>query len=274
MIMKDNDRKPESTKRAESPLARSDPSGVGWKPQFDTARGSAEAAYEPEPAEPRVSRRDSGGLLQGEVRGFRERRDTESDLNPLVWTFRLERYVDGARLPPIPVEMRGASFTGFITEGDTVALSDAWHEGQVVQAKLVYNVTSGMAVRALDPLETFEHSMKSSSPFHRNLLITLSVVFVVIFLGMFLNMWSMSRDMKSFSPPAPAPIETPENPKHPEIPERPETGTTQAPTVEMPPQTPPVVEPAGDDPAATPELRGAPSKAEGKGERPRVRVRQ
>jgi hypothetical protein len=100
------------------------------------------------------------GTYWGEVRGLRERAETERNLNPfnpngqnkqlIVWTFRLERYENGQRLPPIPVEMRGESFSGFINEGDRVTLSDTWQDGTIVKPRTVYNQTSGSEVRVIN----------------------------------------------------------------------------------------------------------------------------
>jgi hypothetical protein len=100
--------------------------------------------------------------LQGEVRGFRVDREHESAINPLVWTFRLDRYnKSGLQLPSIPVEMRGASFEGFIHEGDTVMLYDSWQEGSLVHAKRVFNLTSGIEVKAIDRHDLFGSSLRS-----------------------------------------------------------------------------------------------------------------
>lgn len=94
------------------------------------------------------------GKLRGEVRGFQQRSER---LKPhfaaveyndiIIWTFRLERYDAGERLPPIPLEMRGKSFSGFINEGDTVEIKGKWRPGTVFKTKRVYNVTSDSAVK-------------------------------------------------------------------------------------------------------------------------------
>ena len=89
--------------------------------------------------------------IQGEVRGFRERKERKNQqaaVDDTVWTFRLERYLDGHRLPPIPVEMRGQISRGFINEGDTVKLLDKWGGEGLHRTKQVYNITNSTMVEA------------------------------------------------------------------------------------------------------------------------------
>jgi hypothetical protein len=92
-------------------------------------------------------------LLRGEVRGFRERVEQHgsgqygSVAPDIIWSFRIERYEGGNRLPPIPVEMRGHKFKGFINEGDTVELHDRWREGETARPKQIFNVTNNAAVK-------------------------------------------------------------------------------------------------------------------------------
>jgi hypothetical protein len=142
----------------------------GWQP----------AATEEAPGQNTPPRAAQGtqGPLQGEVRGFRERRESEGDISPIVWAFRLERYRDGARLPPIPVEMRGAAFAGFINEGDTVVLYDRWRTGTTARVTRVYNLTGGAEVRALDRSAVFIESLKA--------LLTTRSLFGAVFSGMLL----------------------------------------------------------------------------------------
>lgn len=200
----------QSIKRLHRMRSTSDSSGAGWNPPDKQPEVNSNAALEPEPLPhhaasggwqpargtmqesvnpslihpPATSasnagssgklgaRSAAGHRLQGEVRGFRERAEHEgNNVTRLVWTFRLERYQDGVRLDPIPVEMRGVSFTGFVNDGDTVALYDRGQEGTVVQAKQVYNVTSGTVVKAINP----------SLPLW--VLIPLFIVMGLIFLG-------------------------------------------------------------------------------------------
>ena len=95
----------------------------------------------------------SSAALEGEVRGFKERMERNNQQatpssDETIWTFRLERYQDGRQLLPIPVEMRGHRFTGFINEGDTVRLLDKWRGEGLHRTKRVYNVTNSIRVEA------------------------------------------------------------------------------------------------------------------------------
>ena len=88
--------------------------------------------------------------MQGEVRAFGERQELNATQTAMdtIWSFRLERYQDGRRLPPIPVEIRGQRFTSSINEGDTIRLLDKWRGEGVHRAKQVFNVTNGAMVQA------------------------------------------------------------------------------------------------------------------------------
>ena len=85
--------------------------------------------------------------LQGVVRGFKETKQSVPRFNfpdeeLIVWTFQLERHSETEeRLDPVPVEMRGKYFSGFINEGNVVRLYEkSWHGG-IVRTKRIYNVT-------------------------------------------------------------------------------------------------------------------------------------
>lgn len=88
-------------------------------------------------------------FLQGEVRGFAIRVENKLsyEIADTIWTFRLERYFKGQQLPPIPVEMRGKKFEGFINEGDTIKLLSDWKEG-LHKTKEVFNLTNNTLVKA------------------------------------------------------------------------------------------------------------------------------
>ncbi len=89
--------------------------------------------------------------IAGEVRGFQTRTENKGRNagNLIVWTFRLQRYDDaGNELPPLPVEMRGKRFDGFINEGDRVEVHGRWKEGRDVRAKRVHNLTTAVVVRS------------------------------------------------------------------------------------------------------------------------------
>lgn len=91
--------------------------------------------------------------LSGRVRGFATRQEDRRGFfhqgqQEQVWGFRLERYREGRRLPPIPVEMRGRSFSGSINDGDLIEFRGTWRDGQdsPLRPRRVYNRTSGMTV--------------------------------------------------------------------------------------------------------------------------------
>jgi len=92
----------------------------------------------------------------GVARGFQSRTEQRAS-GPggapapyTVWTFRLER-VDkqsGNQLTPVPVQMRGKTFEGFINEGDEVQLYCQWREGTLCTTWRVRNLTNGADVVA------------------------------------------------------------------------------------------------------------------------------
>ena len=92
--------------------------------------------------------------LQGVVRGFKETQQIAQRFimpteNVIVWTFQLERHSETEeRLDPIPVEMHGKNFSGFINEGNVVRLYEkSWHGG-IVRTNRVYNVTFKEDIKA------------------------------------------------------------------------------------------------------------------------------
>ena len=95
--------------------------------------------------------------LQGVVRGFKESRQPASGFfhpamkapDLIVWTFQLERHSETEeRLDPIPVEMCGKNFSGFINEGNVVRLYEKSWQGGFVRTKRVYNVTFKEDIKA------------------------------------------------------------------------------------------------------------------------------
>jgi hypothetical protein len=118
-------------------------------------------------------------LLRGEVRGFRERVEQHgssqygSSAPDIIWSFRVERYQDGHRLSPIPVEMRGVKFKGFINEGDTVEIIEPWREGETVHPKQIFNVTNNANVSIAKP---------SLSPCGVVVVFFVAIIFLVVFL--------------------------------------------------------------------------------------------
>jgi hypothetical protein len=92
--------------------------------------------------------------LQGVVVGFRESRQINirflhPSMESIVWTFMLDRHsATGERKDPIPVEMRGKNFTGFINDGHEVRLYEKSWRGGIVRTKRVLNVTLNDVVKA------------------------------------------------------------------------------------------------------------------------------
>lgn len=91
--------------------------------------------------------------IVGEVRGFVAR--TEEKIT--IWNFRLERYDSaGNRLVPVPVEMHGWQFKGFIRDGDRVEVHvNEWREGETLQPKRVRNLTTDDTVTSRGALGPF-----------------------------------------------------------------------------------------------------------------------
>jgi hypothetical protein len=88
-----------------------------------------------------------GNRVIGEVREFRERHETEGQLSWIIWSFRVERYdATGNRLQPVPVEMKGMTFDGTMSEGDWVELPVDWKPGQVARPKRINNLTTGASI--------------------------------------------------------------------------------------------------------------------------------
>ena len=75
--------------------------------------------------------------VTGDVSHFQMRTELYGDSSSAqIWVFRLERFDDeGNRLPPIPVEMRGLTAQGMISDGDKVEVHGSWREGVLVAQK-------------------------------------------------------------------------------------------------------------------------------------------
>ncbi len=125
------------------------PAGQGWRPResvLPEAIVGPKRVPEPDrvPADPGAS-----DVLVGVARAVHERSEGASDPPKIVWTFRLERYdAAGNRLQPVPVEMRGRSFEGAISEGDTLEVRARWREGTTLRASRATNLTTGAVVQA------------------------------------------------------------------------------------------------------------------------------
>jgi hypothetical protein len=127
---------------------RRSPVGRGWRP-------GESSSPDAKPVPPTVDARFDGAppdpvtanVFVGVARAVHERSEGTSNPPRIVWTFRLERYDQaGNRLQPIPVEMRGRSFEGAISDGDTVEVRGRWHQGTTLRPQRAANLTTGAVV--------------------------------------------------------------------------------------------------------------------------------
>ncbi len=96
------------------------------------------------PAAPRRSAQQDGTSFTGIARAFEQRGDRDSAKT--VMSFRVERHDgQGNRLPPVPVELRGVTFSGSLTDGDEVSVSGKWKHG-VLRVRRVSNLTTGAEI--------------------------------------------------------------------------------------------------------------------------------
>lgn len=120
------------------------PNGAGWQSpmQVDPA-----VALDLDKRTRKKARKLRGRMkIEGEARGIRYRMEHDKGNALYIWSFRVERYdAAGNRLPPVPVEMRGRSFHGFINEGDRVRVQGRG-KGGVIKARKVRNLTTGARV--------------------------------------------------------------------------------------------------------------------------------
>lgn len=92
--------------------------------------------------------RSGRATVAGEVRSVQRRTEWIGEGSRSIWTFRLEGTDEaGQRLGLVEVEMRGFSFEGSLTEGDSVRVGGRWRRG-ALRAEQVQNLTTGTLVRA------------------------------------------------------------------------------------------------------------------------------
>jgi hypothetical protein len=92
--------------------------------------------------------RSGHATVTGEVRSIQRRTEWVGEGSRSIWTFRLEGTDQhGSRLGPVEVEMRGFSFEGSLSEGDSVRVEGRWRRG-ALRADQVQNLTTGVLVRA------------------------------------------------------------------------------------------------------------------------------
>ncbi|MFK3735051.1 zinc ribbon domain-containing protein [Streptomyces sp. NPDC088090] len=92
--------------------------------------------------------RGPDGELTGVVRDFQQRREQwGNDAEMEIWHFRIERYDEsGNKLAVVPVEMRGFSFVGSVSNGDHVHVRGRWRDGTLRVDELA-NLTTRARVR-------------------------------------------------------------------------------------------------------------------------------
>ncbi len=115
-----------------------------------TSYGAASTYGAPPRATPREARQGSGrDHFTGVVRDFQARREQWGNGGEEeIWHFRIERHdASGNALKLIPVEMRGLSFSGSVSNGDEVRLHGRWRDG-TLRADELTNLTTHARVRA------------------------------------------------------------------------------------------------------------------------------
>jgi hypothetical protein len=122
------------------------PAGKGWRPPESSSLGAKPATelsrVDRPPPDPVTA-----DVFVGVARAVHERSEGTSNPPRIVWTFRLERYDQaGNRLQPIPIEMRGRSFEGAISDGDTVEVRGRWRQGTTLRPQQAVNLTTGAVV--------------------------------------------------------------------------------------------------------------------------------
>jgi hypothetical protein len=131
------------------------PGGLGWQssttmsqplPVSPPKQPMAPPSHSAPPTPP-VKHREHGGIV-GVARNIQLRQalSVSTGLQETILTFRLEQYDSGGnRTRVVPVEIRGLSLTGFISDGDWAEVSGKVKDG-MVRAKQVRNLTTGGVV--------------------------------------------------------------------------------------------------------------------------------
>jgi hypothetical protein len=87
--------------------------------------------------------------VTGEVHSVQQRTEwVHEGSSRSIWSFRLDAAdQNGSRLGAVQIEMRGLSFEGNLTNGDSVRVTGRWRNG-AIRAEEVQNLTTGALVRA------------------------------------------------------------------------------------------------------------------------------
>jgi len=153
----------------------SSPAGSG--PPATPASGRSASAS---PARPAKRKAKASRGVEGIVRSLAPRveRSAGNSYETTVLYFTLERLDEttGNRLPPVPVEMRGVRFAGYVSEGDRVRIAGRWKSGEVLHPKKIMNLTTNAEVKSLGVL----HLLLKQILVIMFLLILAGVVFMLI----------------------------------------------------------------------------------------------
>jgi hypothetical protein len=112
--------------------------------------------------------------ITGVVSGFTSRFEEDGRKQQLVWNFSLVTEDTAHQRFYVPVQMRGVTFDGAIQDGDIISVDAVWRPGDTVHANSVINVRTRATIVA---------NSKGTPP--SRLARTISVVFIVIFVGAF-----------------------------------------------------------------------------------------
>lgn len=141
----------------------------------------------------------------GTARGV-QKRPAGPDNNEETWTFRVERYEStGDAHTVVPVELRGNSITGRLSDGDVVEVSGFWDE-QTLVADSVVNHSAGTAGRRQ---RTSFEVKPDKPPLSRSRPLRIAVLLAVIALLAATSIF-LIRGFGSSSQDGPGPVVTPE----------------------------------------------------------------
>jgi hypothetical protein len=122
------------------------PVGIGWSPsaaisQQSFATDSPAQVRDKQKRHPRKRK-----TLEGEVRKLKESHEADQYQK---WSFWVQSYNEiGNRDQLVPVQMRGKSFEGAISEGDRVRITGEWQAGKTLNVSQLYNMTTDTTVKA------------------------------------------------------------------------------------------------------------------------------
>lgn len=132
----------------ERPAAHEHPPPENRPPTHDDGPPRAPAAGPPAVGVP-ASGTGNNTVVEGQVRGIQLRSEYRGESqSEVIWTFRVERYDNrGNRVLLVPVEMRGLTFEGSISDGDWVRTRGKMRSGTLCVDQLE-NLTTGASVRS------------------------------------------------------------------------------------------------------------------------------